>query len=67
MAEEEKDEIYLDETASSDGEAAFGIYEKSEESEKSDGSGDLPEVLKEAGKKKRNFRFHFRNPLTIID
>ena len=63
MTEEEKDDIYLDETASSDEEAAIGIYERSEESERPEGA----EESKEAGNKKRKFRFHFRNPLTIID
>ena len=73
MAEEEKDEIFPADAASSDEEVASAAYiEEGPEQEKEDNDeGQEESEAKKKGKKKkgtkRNFKFRLRNPLPIID
>ena len=73
MAEEEKDEIFPADAASSDEEVASAAYiEESPEQEKEDNTeGQEESEAKNKGEKKkgrkRNFKFRLRNPLPIID
>ena len=73
MAEEEKDEIFPADAASSDEEVASAAYiEEGQEQEKEDNAeGQEESEAKKKGKKKkgrkRNFKFRLRNPLPIID
>ena len=73
MAEEEKDEIFPADAASSDEEVASAAYiEESLEQEKEDNTeGQEESEAKNKGEKKkgrkRNFKFRLRNPLPIID
>ena len=73
MAEEEKDEIFPADAASSDEEVASAAYiEEGPEQEKEDNDEgqEESEAKKKGGKKKgrkRNFKFRLRNPLPIID
>ena len=73
MAEEEKDEIFPADAASSDEEVASAAYiEEGPEQEKEDNAeGQEESEAKKKGKKKkgtkRNFKFRLRNPLPIID
>lgn len=73
MAEEEKDEIFPADAASSDEEVASAAYiEEGQEQEKEDNAeGQEESEAKKKGEKKkgrkRNFKFRLRNPLPIID
>ena len=73
MAEEEKDEIFPADAASSDEEVASAAYiEEGQEQEKEDNAeGQEESEAKNKGEKKkgrkRNFKFRLRNPLPIID
>ena len=73
MAEEEKDEIFPADAASSDEEVASAAYiEEGPEQEKEDNAeGQEESEVKKKGEKKkgrkRNFKFRLRNPLPIID
>ena len=73
MAEEEKDEIFPADAASSDEEVASAAYiEEGPEQENEDNAEgqEESEAKKKGGKKKvrkRNFKFRLRNPLPIID
>ena len=76
MAEEEKDEIFPADAASSDEEVASAAYieegpeqEKQEKEDNAEGQEES-EAKKKGEKKKgrkRNFKFRLRNPLPIID
>ncbi|MDE5848177.1 MAG: LptF/LptG family permease, partial [Muribaculaceae bacterium] len=73
MAEEEKDEIFPADAASSDEEVASAAYiEEGPEQENEDNAeGQEESEAKNKGEKKkgrkRNFKFRLRNPLPIID